>query len=170
MSLIDRDYVKDVYDIAAQVGVDPVLMLAIIEVETSGCRWATRFEPYWAYKFKVEKFAYEQSPKVTSLTEEKHQMTSWGLMQCMGSVARELGFTGHLPEMTQTRTGLTLGMKQFLRVKRNGYSVDDNIAAYNAGSAHMLSNGLYQNQPYVDKVNAAWTEIKALLLKAPLLT
>jgi hypothetical protein len=62
------------------------------------------------------------------------QATSWGLLQVMGMVARERGYTGpcvalcHDPELA-----LTLGMQQLAWLKVRTASEDAMIRAYNAG-------------------------------------
>ena len=155
-----KDYEAHVQEIAPIHNLDPLLVSAIIQVESSGNKWSTRYEPLWHYFKDIDAWSRKIIPHTTVNTEMIHQQTSWGLMQVMGSVARELGFDGHLPELTQARINILLGCKQLVRVNRPGYIVDDQIAAYNAGSARRSANGLLENQSYVDKVKAIWTMLK----------
>jgi soluble lytic murein transglycosylase-like protein len=83
---------------------------------------------------------------------------SWGLMQIMGSVARQYGFKGNLSSLTEPEINIEIGCKHFV----SKYSVEpkDMISAYNAGSPKKTPEGLYVNQGYVDKVCAAWTRLR----------
>jgi soluble lytic murein transglycosylase-like protein len=69
---------------ALNAGLDPVLVQAVIEHESSWNPWAARYEPGF-YN------TYTSHMKVTD-TEKTLRATSFGLMQVMGQVAREKGF------------------------------------------------------------------------------
>ena len=62
---------------------------AFVMTESSGNEYAMRHEPHYRWLF-----GQNHSP-----TERIGQMTSWGLMQVMGAVAREYGFSGHFPAL-----------------------------------------------------------------------
>lgn len=132
------------------------LVLAMIVVESSGNRFRTRFEKNWSYFKDIDIWAFKR--QITENTERIMQMTSWGLMQVMGSVARELGFVGDLPELTDTRIGIEYGVKKIVNVQKKYSSATDIIAAYNAGRV-VMENGRYKNQHHVDKVMAALYEL-----------
>jgi hypothetical protein len=89
------------------------------------------------------------------------QMTSWGLTQVMGAVARELGLKGPIFQMLEPKTNLTYCALLLKRLAKKYTQKDDLIAAYNAGSAVKNLDGRYKNQQYVDKVNGYLQDIKA---------
>lgn len=142
-----------------EYNIDPKLVMAFCKVESSWNTWATRYEPLWKYTTAVNNFA--DSAKTSIPTEIVHQSTSWGLMQVMGSVARELGFTESLPMLCNPEFGILFGIKQLSRLQKYEISGGQNdwIASYNAGSPRKKSNGKYENQDYVDKLNKAYSEI-----------
>lgn len=142
-------------------GIDWAMGLAIAEVESDFNPWAVRFEPNWKYPYQVDKMARSMNPVITSATEGVLQATSWGVMQLMGTVARELGYRDHLTRLVDPALNISLGLRHLARLKRTGYTVDDWIASYNAGSPKKFPNGIYANQAYVDKVGRAWERWKS---------
>lgn len=137
-------------DVAKSFNLDPVLVEAIIEIESAGKPMKVRFEPAWNYLYQVDDYAKRLS--ITKNTEKILQSCSWGLMQIMGSVAREIGFTEDMPVLCQPEKNIFYGCKK-LKSLCNKYPIQaDAIAAYNAGTPRMMANGRYFNQQYVDKV------------------
>lgn len=123
------------------------LVAAIVQVESSFDPYAMRYEP--AYKWLVN--------AELSATERNAQMTSWGLMQVMGAVAREHNMTGFLSRLTIPAVGLYYGMIHLAKYRRRWpQDWKDVIASYNAGSPKRTADMKYLNQGYVDKVLAAW--------------
>lgn len=87
---------------AARHALDPALVCAVVEQESSWDAHAIRYEPAFRMRY------------VTSLalppTEEIARSISWGLMQVMGQVAREHGFNGRfLSALCDPATGLDIG-------------------------------------------------------------
>ncbi|MGA7913605.1 MAG: transglycosylase SLT domain-containing protein, partial [Candidatus Acidiferrales bacterium] len=72
--------------IADHHGVDETLVCAVIEQESAWDTHAMRYEPGFR--------AHYVAPLRLPPTEEIARSISWGLMQVMGQVAREHGFTG----------------------------------------------------------------------------
>lgn len=71
------------------------------------------------------------------------QRASWGLMQVMGGVARELGLKApYLTALLRPDVGLTLGCQLLAKLSR-GRTVEDAISAYNAGVGGIGSNPRY---------------------------
>jgi soluble lytic murein transglycosylase-like protein len=138
---------------AVPAGLDPKLVGAIAMTESSWDPAATRFEPLWKYFVDVPRWAAEAG--VTYDEERRDQATSWGLMQVMGSVARELGYTGRLADLRyNAEAGAALGCKKLAALLRTYPQETDAIAAYNAGSPRRLDDGSgrYVNAGYVDAV------------------
>src|SRR5262245_59806469 len=73
---------------AARHGLDPALVCAICHHESEGWQpWAFRYEPAFYAK-------YIEVMVSLPATEKRARAFSYGLMQIMGQVAREQGFTG----------------------------------------------------------------------------
>lgn len=131
--------------------VDPNIIMAIVSVESNGQTCATRYEPHYRYTFKEQEFA--DRSYISKDTETIQQKTSWGLMQVMGGVAREHGFTDPLIALCRPRKGLVVGITHFVKMfDRYNNNLNDAVSAYNQGGNYKKENGEYKNQKYVDKV------------------
>jgi soluble lytic murein transglycosylase-like protein len=87
---------------AIEFSLDPALVCAVIEEESSWNPFAIRYEPEFRERY-VTKLNLP-------LTEELARSFSWGLMQIMGQVAREHGFEGNsLAELCTPNLGLKFG-------------------------------------------------------------
>lgn len=140
---------------AKRFGVDPKLVQALVTVESAWDEWAYRYEPAYAYLFKPEDFA--KALGISKESERCFQKTSFGLMQIMGAAAREHGFSGQLGRLFIPETNLEYGIKHLLTLAQRYEKIEDQIAAYNAGSAKTDAlTGAYRNQRYVDKVLKAY--------------
>ncbi len=126
-------------NVAQKYGVDPALVFAHIQVESS---WNPQ--------------AYRSEPQIND--------ASWGLMQLLLKTARSISGNSSLTasELLNPETNIDLGTRYIAQqMKRYNNNVDDAIAAYNAGSARRKSDGIYINQDYVDKVNKWYKIYKA---------
>jgi len=142
---------------ATSHNLDPALVGAFIQVESSGKGSRSRFEPAWGYFLTPDLFA--KSLGITRETEEIHQKTSWGLMQIMGGVARELGFTDNLPKLIVPAININFGCMHLSKLIAKYQALPDAIASYNAGSPRKTADGKYVNQDYVDKVTNCHLEL-----------
>lgn len=163
------------------------LVLAFCSVESNWNQWAWRPEARYRFlwncatdtpfrRLTITENNAEAPPAdfpaypgaASAGAEWTGQQASWGLMQVMGAVAREMGFHGpYLPQLCDPATGLDIGTKFFLvLMARHGKALDA-IAAYNAGSPQRNPDGTYINQQYVDKVTAKWHEWDAWLVDNP---
>lgn len=126
------------------------LVAAIVQVESGGVRWRTRYERDFRYTVSPREFARRLG--ITELTEEIHQKTSWGLMQVMGGTARDEGFQGHLTSLVEVSEGLYWGCT-YLERKWDRYngSIPEVVSAYNSGHAVKFGEW-FSNQEYVDRV------------------
>lgn len=136
--------------IAKGDNIDPDLVSAIVLQESGGNPWLTRFEPEWHY-FNDPAFHSKQC-WVTIETEHVMQAMSWGPMQVMGAVARDLGWGAELTRLSQAQIGLLYGCMKLAQCLEKNPILNDAIAAYNAGSAKKNADGTYVNQAYVDSV------------------
>lgn len=139
---------------AAKHGVDPMLVAAITQTESSGNRYALKYEKDWSYLKTPEIFAKELG--ITLETEIKMQMFSFSYMQIMGSVARELGHIGPMPFLFEPALAFDLGCKKLAQCLKKYPKPDYAIAAYNAGAPRFLENGELVNEAYVQRVRSYW--------------
>lgn len=155
------DAISLIKKVAADVGIDENLLIAICTVESSLNPLAIRFEPAWKYFYFPRETA--SALGLSNETETVLQSCSYGLNQIMGSVAREIGFRGNLtsffqnPELPLKHGAIHL--KQFLQKYGNE---NDAISSYNQGSNRKTDGGMYQNQHYVDKVHAELIKLRKL--------
>ena len=142
---------------AKKYGLDPIFVMAIATQESSWRPTATRYERDF-YK------SYIAPMNIADPVEMVGRATSWGLMQVMGQVARELGYTGPFASLCDPDTGLEYGCKNLAKcVKRYPSDIDSAIAAYNAGSARRVKKGgPFVNQGYVDSVKKYMAEFRKI--------
>lgn len=129
------------------------LVLAICTTESGLNPWAFRHEPAYRYLWDVKAsrpavvapaIAAQRSPVPgfrsiageSALTEWIGQQSSWGLMQVMGALARELGFRGHFPQLCFPTDGLTYGCRHLVDLKKAHFDTHGwagVVSAYNCG-------------------------------------
>ena len=91
---------------AAAQSLDPALVCAVVEQESSWNTWAMRYEPAFFAKYVARLYT---NNKITA-SEAYARGFSWGLMQVMGQVAREMGFDGtFLSALCDPEQGLAIG-------------------------------------------------------------
>jgi len=144
-------------EVSGDYGVDANLVISIVSVESDGDACATRYESHYRYLDDPEIFAKVNN--ITTETEVVHQKTSWGLMQVMGGVARELGFVDSLVKLCEPYLGLKMGVKKLSLLIKKYHHIWDAVSAYNQGSPRKDDKGLYYNQSYVDKVFQKYDEL-----------
>lgn len=137
---------------------DPDLIIAISGVESNWNTMAMRYEKNWSYLYRPEYYAKKLF--ITKDTESQLQMFSYGLCQVMGSVARELGFDGHLPQLLIPEFGVEFAVKKIIALRKKYSDLGDIISSYNQGSPRKKDDGSYVNQPYVDKVMKNLMQLK----------
>lgn len=143
--------------VSQNLGVNPHFIASIILIESAGKPWACRFEPKWSYTTQPSLYARKIGASVE--TEINMQMTSWGLMQVMGTVARELGFNGWLSELCDPNVGILYGSLKLKSLIEKHGNLEDAVASYNAGSPKRRTDGKYINQDYVDRFKRVFIEI-----------
>lgn len=160
--------------VAPKYALPEVLVRAIVQVESGGNRHAMRVERRYTWLWDVRRkrpFAttaaraeervpppdFESAAGLSTITEWIGQQTSWGYMQVMGAVARELGYTAHFPGLSDPLEGLHYGCRHLARLRDRflaSHGWRGVAAAYNAGTPRLSGVG-FENQGYVDKVAAA---------------
>lgn len=143
---------KEIIDTASKVHDvdDKNLIFSIIMTESGANPLAIRYEYAWKYVYNEDLFSKRAS--ITSATESVLQSCSLGLMQVMGTVARELGHLDNLLLLTEPSVGVYYGVKKLKQLLDKHKSLDDVISAYNMGTPRKDRDGSYINQKYVNKV------------------
>lgn len=136
--------------VAAKENVDILLLAAITQQESSGRRFAARYEPNYSYLFKVDDFARKLG--ITKETEVTAQKISYSYMQVMGSVCREAGFDRPLFELFDPFLAFTYGSRHVCELLQKYNDIPSAIAAYNAGTPRKVDSGQFVNQLYVSSV------------------
>lgn len=130
-------------------------ILAFCMAESSFKSYALKYEDH--YRWLV---GDQATMRIGEKLGQKH---SWGLMQVMGAVARELGFTGPFTDLWEPEIGIRYGMRLLKKLWSRYENWPDVIASYNAGSPVRI-DGKYKNQAYVDKVLGYWNEYETHVL------
>jgi soluble lytic murein transglycosylase-like protein len=107
---------------------DPALVCAVVEQESAWDPHAIRYEPAFRTRYVA--------PLGLPPTEEVARSISWGLMQVMGQVAREHGFTGKfLSALCDPGTGLDIGCAVLApKVSASAGETDRALALWNGGA------------------------------------
>lgn len=108
---VSTELVALAHDAAEAHGLWPELVCAIVEQESSWNPWALRYEPAFYERYIAPQIAREA---IADITESRARAFSWGLMQVMGQVAREYGFTSaSLASLCDPTAGLEIGCRVF---------------------------------------------------------
>ncbi len=100
--MVQEELIALVRQEATRHHLDPALVCAVCEQESNWNPWAIRFEPQFRLRYVA--------PLGLPPTEEIARSTSWGLMQVMGQVAREHGFSeAFLSHLCDPSTGVAIG-------------------------------------------------------------
>jgi len=127
------------------------IICGIIQKESAFNPYTARYEPHYRWLYKPEKFYKTYSSSIK--TEIVFQKTSWGLMQVMGALARELGYEKPLPFLfVDVEAQLGLGITYFKMLLDRYGNIEDAVSAYNAGYPAKNEAGMYINQNYVSDV------------------
>jgi soluble lytic murein transglycosylase-like protein len=111
---------------ATKYGLDPKIVAAVCEQESSWQPGAVRFEPAFLARYIV--------PMNLDLLPSLDRATSWGLMQIMGQTAIEFGFEGNLPDLRDPDKGTDYGCKKLQKCFFiHGGDEENSLLAYNGG-------------------------------------
>ena len=113
---------------ATKYGLDWSIVCAVCEQESGWIPWAMRFEPGF-----LERYVKPKNPAAPT-TLEISQATSFGLMQLMGGVALEFGFTGRfLTELCDPDIGVDYGCRKLQHCFSVHGDPETSLLAYNGG-------------------------------------
>ena len=154
---------KTIVETAKRHGLNPVVVMSMCAKESSFDTHAMRFEPGWKWFLNPAKWAKIVS--TTKRTEEIGQMISWGLMQVMGTVAREHGFAQDFPRLSRVDQGLLYGCLHLKKLLLK-YPLPEALAAYNAGIGNRNSK---VGKAYADHVLSLMEGYRVLLVEEGLI-
>lgn len=150
--------------------IPPVLVYAMIHVESAYLPYAWNPEPHYRWFWDVKnnapfrpvainevsnKYPPKDFPCLAGDPDQEWwaQQASWGLMQIMGAVAREMGYEGeYLPAICFPSINISLGvafLSRLLRRLNNTHGLKGAISTYNTGNPHNITGD------YVNKVGKA---------------
>jgi len=115
---------------ATKYGLDPYIVCAVCEQESSWNPWAVRFEPGFLARY------VKPANPVAPTTHEIMQACSFGLMQIMGGVALGLGWRGYfLTNLCDPDMGVDYGCRKLQQCFERYPNEDPEKAllAYNGG-------------------------------------
>lgn len=158
---------------ATRHGLEPRVVCAQVQVESTANPWAWNPEPkyrwFWDVRLKRPFRALDPSEIARKAPpadfhcyagdpdqEWWGQQASWGLLQVMGAVARELGFTGdYLSQLCEPVLNLELGCTKLGTELTKTGDIRSALARYNGGPKGNAPGGPLRNEPYVQKVEKA---------------
>ena len=175
-----HSYISLIRPTAERHKLDPLVVEALITKESSGNTWAWNPEPAWRYFWDIK---LNQPFRKTTPVERQSQFpphdfasysgdrdqewwgqqASWGLMQIMGAVAREIGYTyPYLTALCDPGTNLDLGCRKLrkelqwasARTESPQEALSSALAAYNGGRWKNAPGGTLRNQSYATAVLA----------------
>jgi soluble lytic murein transglycosylase-like protein len=113
---------------ASNHALDPALVCAVVEQESAWDTHAIRYEPAFRTRYVA--------PLKLPPTEEIARSVSWGLMQVMGQVAREHGFSGKfLSALCEPGAGLDIGCTVLAaKISSAGGEVPHALLLWNGGA------------------------------------
>ena len=158
--LTKSQIIKALKDECERQDLDPILMQAIMEHESSYIAKKVKFERGFIWYYKVNDYA--QLYGITQESEQYFQKFSWGLFQVMGGSAREF-FTGFMTDLLDEVTNIRVGCAYFKKHCEVFQYVNDQIVSYNEGPGFKKVNGAYnpEGQAYLHAVLAAVKRITA---------
>lgn len=133
---------------ALNAGLDPALVCAVCALESNWDQDAYRYEPAFFHR-------YISAMKGLTELEMADRAKSWGLMQVMGQVAREMGFDNpDLSTLREPLNAVTYGCRKLKRcMDRHSDDVTAALLAYNGGgnaNYPSLVMGHYQSYAYLN--------------------
>lgn len=154
-------FTSDIRTFASRYGLNADLVEALVIVESGGNPWALNPEPRYRWLWNVRtQEPYTVSPELASRKgppadfpsfvgdrdqEWWAQQCSWGLMQVMGALARELDVrVPYLTELCRPELNLAVGCEHLSGLMHWANKDEEKaLAAYNAGKGNLAAGAQY---------------------------
>jgi soluble lytic murein transglycosylase-like protein len=112
---------------ARKYGLDPSIVAAVAEQESTWNPWAVRYEPAFFERYILPL-------NLPDPTEAYARAFSFGLMQVMGQVAREQGFAARsLTQLCDPDIGMDIGCRKLEKCFAQNSDPEKALLAYNGG-------------------------------------
>jgi len=162
---------------AQRHGLDPRVVRAQAGIESAWNPWAWNPEPKYRWFWDVRLGRPFRTLDLSEIEREAPpadfhcfagdpdqewwgQQASFGILQVMGAVARELGFRGHyLTQLCDLELGLEYGCLKLASELRQTGDIRSALARYNGGAKGNAPGGPLRNEAYVLKVETAMKRI-----------
>ena len=137
------------------------LVLAVIETESEGFIYASRYEPNFYEQYLQGRPLYGpnklpgDNPKDVIIEEEFYtRASSLGLMQVMLQTAREMGYQGYAHDFFKPEVNLEYGCKYLAsRIKLKRGNIRLGLLAYNGGGDVKYPDRVFRNLEKVKALN-----------------
>jgi hypothetical protein len=135
---------------AEKYNLNPALVLAVIETESQGHKWASRYEPNFYKKYLAGKTLRQlpgKYPTDVDVAEEyEARASSLGVMQVMGQSAREVGYEGYFEAFLDPEVNIEYGCKLLsLKLKRANGVVRQGLLYWNGGGDSKYPDRVFRN-------------------------
>jgi Transglycosylase SLT domain len=133
--------------IAVKHGLPQEIVCGMIERESTDSEWAVRYEPGFLARYVMPQY----NAGKLDITETYTRSMSWGVLQIMGEVAREFGFTGkYLSELCDPAIGIEFACRKLDDcLKRHNGDMSAALESFNGGSnANYAAEVLSLSVPY----------------------
>lgn len=130
--MIASDLISLAREISGKHGVPPEVVCGLIERESTGSRWAVRFEPGFLKQYVLPQYGDGK----LDATETYTRAMSFGPMQILGQVAREFGFEGkYLTQLCDPLVGIEFGCRKLAAcLKKANGDINRALESWNGGS------------------------------------
>lgn len=119
-------------------------------------RWGSAYGVFIPTELVLAIIQVESSGVPTAIRKEPDGRVSRGLMQVLDDTARQMGYFNPADNMTPAG-GVDVGVKYLgWQIKRYNGDLKRAVAAYNAGTARYKNDNTFVNQGYVDRVYGYW--------------
>lgn len=134
---------------ATVYSLEPAIVAAVIEQESTWNPYAVRFEPAFFQR-------YVQPLNLPDPTESMLRSHSFGLMQIMGQTAREFGFLGKfLTELCDPDTAVDFGCRKLRKCFADSHGAPETaLLAYNGGGNAFYGKSVLARVPRYEDQNA----------------
>ena len=158
-----EETLKEIIKSCQKYGLNADLVCCMAKIESNCNHLAVRYESKFRWVLNVDKMAKKNG--ISEGTENVLQQMSFGPLQIMGGVLREMFYQDELTKMIyDPLLVIDYSCKRIKMLFDKYGNIDDALACWNGGNRKKyLINGLlqYSNQSYVDKVLMVYNNVNS---------